>query len=163
MKKDALDMLKEDHKKVRALLSELVESTPRATKKRSRLLEQISQEIRVHTRIEEEIFYPAFIRSGNTRKENVQIFEAKEEHRAVTDLVLPDLESTRVDSDEFSGRAKVLKELIEHHAYEEEKEMFPKAKKLFSRKELQELGSKMQELKFSLQAENAQELEAAVA
>ena len=66
-----------------------------------------------------------------------------EEHRAAGDLVLPDLLQTQVDSEQFSGRAKVLKELVEHHVKEEDKTMFPRAKKLFSRQELAELGEQM--------------------
>ena len=59
-------------------------------------------------------------------------YEALEEHRAAGDLVLPDLLNTKPDSEQFSGRAKVLKELIEHHVMEEEGQMFKDAKKLFS-------------------------------
>ena len=56
-------------------------------------------------------------------------FEALEEHRAVDELVLPDLKNTDPASHQFSGRAKVLRELVEHHADEEEEEMFEMAKK----------------------------------
>jgi hypothetical protein len=70
-------------------------------------------------------------------------FEALEEHRAAGDLVLPDLLKTDVGSDQFSGRAKVLKELVEHHADEEEKEMFTRAQALMDKAQLQELGERM--------------------
>jgi hypothetical protein len=70
-------------------------------------------------------------------------FEALEEHRAAGDLVLPDLLRTDVSSDQFGGRAKVLKELVEHHADEEEKEMFPRAKALMDKAQLRELGERM--------------------
>jgi hypothetical protein len=77
-------------------------------------------------------------------------FEALEEHRAAGDLVLPDLLRTEPSSDEFSGRAKVLKELVEHHAGEEEKEMFPRARKLLDKAELAELGERMRARKKQL-------------
>ena len=67
-------------------------------------------------------------------------------------MVLPDLLKTAPDSEEFGGRAKVLKELIEHHAQEEEKEMFPRARQLFTAAELRELGERMQERKQALMA-----------
>lgn len=54
--------------------------------------------------------------------------------------MLPDLKATDPGSEKFSGRAKVLKELVEHHAKEEEKEMFPRAKELLSKEELNALG-----------------------
>ena len=77
-------------------------------------------------------------------------FEALEEHRAAGDLVLPDLLKTAITSDQFGGRAKVLKELIEHHADEEEKEMFPRARKLLDTATLAELGQRMQARKQEL-------------
>lgn len=150
MSKNAIDMLKEDHDKVRKLLKELTETTARAEKKRRELLEKIEQELQVHTHIEEEIFYPAFKAAGKSEHEKMY-FEAMEEHRAVDDLVLPDLRKTEPTSEKFSGRAKVLRELIEHHADEEEEEMFAKARKSMSREELEELGEQMARAKKDLQ------------
>lgn len=147
---DAIALLKKDHDTVEALLSELAASTPRAVKKRTDLLEKIRIELKAHTSIEEEIFYPAFKGKGNKSDDAQMYFEAMEEHRAAGDLVLPDLLSTAVDSEKFSGRAKVLKELVEHHADEEEKEMFPRAKKLLSKAELAALGEQMERRKAEL-------------
>jgi len=140
---NAIQLLKDDHKKVRGLLAELVATTARGTKKRSQLLAKIAEELRVHVAIEEEIFYPAFKAAGEKSDDDQMYFEALEEHRAAGELVLPDLEKTEPGSDKFSGRAKVLKELIEHHAGEEEKEMFPRARKLLSAAELNALGAQM--------------------
>jgi hemerythrin-like domain-containing protein len=138
MAKNAIELLKADHETVRKLLNEISETTERAEKTRGELLERIASELSVHTRIEEEIFYPA-LRDAGEKEESVMVYEAREEHRAVDELVLPDLEKTEVGSMEFSGRVKVLKELIEHHADEEEEEMFPKAEQLLSEAELEEL------------------------
>ena len=142
MAQNAIELLEADHKKVRELLSQLAESTTRAEKKRRQLLTRIEQELEVHTHIEEEIFYPAFKAAGNAEHKKMY-FEALEEHRAVDALVLPDLKKTDPTSEKFSGRAKVLKELIEHHADEEEQEMFKMARKSMSREDLQELGERM--------------------
>jgi hemerythrin-like domain-containing protein len=150
MVKNAIELLEADHEKVRELLSQLVESTSRAEKKRRELLAKIEQELHVHTHIEEEIFYPAFKAAGNSEHKKMY-FEALEEHRAVDELVLPDLKKTDPTSEKFSGRAKVLKELIEHHADEEEDEMFKLARKSMSREELQELGEKMEARKQEMQ------------
>ena len=143
MAQNAIELLKADHKKVRELLSQLVESTTRAEKKRRELLDKIEQELKVHTHIEEEIFYPAFKAAGNAEHKKMY-FEALEEHRAVEALVLPDLKKTDPTSEKFSGRAKVLKELVEHHADEEEEEMFKAARKAMSARQLEELGEQMQ-------------------
>jgi hemerythrin superfamily protein len=140
---NAIQLLKDDHKKVKGLLAELVATTARGTKKRSQLLATIAKELRAHVQIEEEIFYPAFKAAGEKSDDDQMYFEALEEHRAAGELVLPDLERTEPGSDKFSGRAKVLKELIEHHAGEEEKDMFPRARKLMSVAELNALGAQM--------------------
>jgi hemerythrin superfamily protein len=140
---NAIQLLKDDHTKVRALLAELESTTSRGTKKRTELLAKIGKELRAHAKIEEEIFYPAFKQAGEKSDDDKMYFEAKEEHRAVELLVLPDLEKTDPASECFGGRAKVLKELIEHHAGEEEKEMFPRARKLLDAAELKALGEQM--------------------
>jgi hemerythrin-like domain-containing protein len=150
---NAIQLLKEDHKKVRALLAELENTTPRGVKTRTQLLETIGKELRVHSQIEEEIFYPAFKAAREKSDDDKMYFEALEEHRAAGELVLPDLEKTEPGSDRFSGRAKVLKELVEHHADEEEKEMFPRARKLLSAAELNALGAQMAARKRELMAE----------
>jgi hemerythrin-like domain-containing protein len=150
---NAIQLLKEDHKKVRGLLADLESTTSRGTKKRTQLLATIATELRVHTKIEEEIFYPALRAAGEKNEDEKMYFEALEEHRAAGELVLPDLEKTAPDSEKFSGRAKVLKELVEHHADEEEKEMFPRARKLLSASELTALGAQMAARKRELMAE----------
>ena len=147
---DAITLLKQDHKTVRTMLNELAETTTRAKKSRTELLQKIKTELEAHTTIEEEIFYPAFKAAGEKADDNKMFFEALEEHRAAGDLVLPDLLGTDVTSDQFSGRAKVLKELVEHHADEEEKEMFPRAKALMDKAQLQELGERMARRKAEL-------------
>ena len=140
---DAITLLKQDHEKVRGLLTELADTTNRAEKTRTELLQKIAAEIKAHTTIEEEIFYPAFKAAGEKADDSKMFFEALEEHRAAGDLVLPDLLKTDVQSDQFGGRAKVLKELVEHHADEEEKEMFPRARELMDKAQLMDLGERM--------------------
>ena len=150
MGQNAIELLKADHDRVRELLGKLIHTTARAVKSRTDLLEKIESEVKIHTRLEEEIFYPAF-RDSDGKDHDEMFFEAKEEHRAVEALVLPDLKQTQPDSESFSGRAKVLKELIEHHAQEEEEEMFPEAQKSLSSDQLAELGERMSQRKKELQ------------
>jgi hemerythrin superfamily protein len=146
--KDAIAVLKADHRQVEGWFSQFKKS--RSTERKGELARKICGALRVHTTIEEEIFYPAFKEAGQKSDDDKMYFEALEEHRAAGDLVLPDLLNTEVTSEKFSGRAKVLKELVEHHADEEEKEMFPRAKKLLSRDELSELGERLRQRKAEL-------------
>ncbi|MBJ2220407.1 hemerythrin domain-containing protein [Pseudomonas sp. MF7453] len=143
---NAIDLLKADHERVKTLLTQLSESTERGVKKRTELLAKLEMEITLHTQLEEEILYPAFRKAGGKEQE-VMYHEAKEEHRTVDALVLPDLKQTEPSSTEFSGRVKVLKELLEHHIEEEESEMFPQAKKLLGKATLEELGTEMEAMK----------------
>ncbi|MGY3266472.1 hemerythrin domain-containing protein [Lysobacter sp. HA35] len=156
---NAIELLKADHEKVRGLLSQLTETTKRAEKTRTQLLEQIRLELDVHTQIEEEIFYPAFKEAVGEGDDEATVFEALEEHRAAGELVLPDLLATDVTSDRFSGRAKVLKELIEHHAKEEETDMFKTARQVLSREQLDELGTQMAARKKELMQMGAEQIE----
>lgn len=151
---NAIDLLKADHAKVKDILSQLSDSTERALKKRVELLGKLEMEITIHTRLEEEILYPAFKEAGG-KEQDIMYFEAKEEHRTVDSLVLPDLKQTDPGTPEFSGRVKVVKELLEHHIEEEETEMFPQAKKLLGKAKLDELGAQMEAMKASYKKEMA--------
>lgn len=146
---NAIDLLKADHDKVKGILSQLSESTDRAVKKRTELLEKLELEVSIHTQLEEEILYPAYKAAGG-KAEAEMYYEAKEEHRTVDSLVLPDLKGTDPTSPEFAGRVKVIKELLEHHIEEEETDMFPHAKKILGKAKLDELGDQMLTLKASL-------------
>jgi hemerythrin-like domain-containing protein len=145
---NAIDLLKADHQKVKAILAQLTESTDRATKKRTELLDKLEMEISIHTKLEEEILYPAFKQAGS-KEQDIMYFEAKEEHRTVDSLVLPDLKQTDPGTPEFAGRVKVVKELLEHHIEEEETELFPQAKKLLGKATLDDLGEQMESMKAS--------------
>jgi hemerythrin-like domain-containing protein len=149
--KDAITLLKEDHQKVRELLSELEDTTERASSKRQQLLATIEQELKIHTKIEEEIFYPAFRDAAQKKDDKDLYYEAIEEHHVV-DLVLPEIKDTDAGSEEFGAKAKVLKDLVEHHAEEEETEMFPRAEKLMDREELVRLGGELAKAKESMAA-----------
>ncbi|WP_260961430.1 hemerythrin domain-containing protein [Pseudomonas citri] len=149
---NAIDLLKADHEHVKAILTQLSESTDRAIKKRTDLLAKLEMEVSIHTRLEEDILYPAFKQAGG--KEVAEMYyEAKEEHRTVDSLVLPDLKATDPSQPEFAGRVKVVKELLEHHIQEEEKEMFPQARKLLGKAKLDTLGEKMETMKAQFKKE----------
>jgi len=146
---DAISMLKKDHQTVRQLLARLEKTTERSDRQREELLNQIENEVKVHTTIEEEIFYPAYKDAVRSKSDKELYFEAIEEHHVV-DLVMPEIKSTDPRSEEFRAKAKVLKDLIEHHAEEEETEMFPRARKLMDREELLRLGDQLAQAKESL-------------
>lgn len=147
---DAIALLKSDHEKVRGLLKKLESAAGKRPDSAVKLMEQIDREVKIHSQIEEEIFYPAFKEAARSKSDREMFFEAKEEHHVV-DLVMPEVREAEGNGEDFAAKAKVLKELIEHHADEEEKEMFPKARKLFDRDELRDLGARMETRKGELE------------
>ncbi len=148
---NAITLLKDDHKKVKAMLEELAETSDRATRKRDELRAQVALEIEAHAAIEEEIFYPAFLAALKKKEDAKLYYEAQEEHKAAK-IVLADLLKADPSTPSFHGKAKVLKDLILHHAKEEEAEMFPQARSLMDKQELDELGAKMEARKEALLA-----------
>lgn len=135
---DAIALLKQDHEKVRGLLESLEKATGA---RREKLFAQIDRELKVHTTIEEEIFYPAFREAAKKKDDQVMIYEAVQEHHMV-DVALPEAAEGE-NNEDLKAKAKVVKELVEHHADEEEQDMFPRARKLFDREELRALGERM--------------------
>jgi len=146
---DALTLLKEDHDKVKKLLSELESTTERGLKTRSDLFATIKGELTVHEIIEEEIFYPE-LRDHPKAKDIV--LEGYEEHHVV-DLLMGELESLDVGDETWGAKAVVMKENVEHHIEEEEGEMFQKARQVFDRAELDDLGQRMATRKASAKQE----------
>ncbi len=137
---DAVALLRADHKRLRQLLTDLKGAQTPA--RRQRVFEQVQDEIKAHTTIEEELFYPAFRDAAKTKKDRQMFHEATEEHHAA-DLVLKETGGAMHEPDVFAARAKVLKELVEHHAEEEETDMFPRARTLLLPSELRRLGEEM--------------------
>jgi iron-sulfur cluster repair protein YtfE (RIC family) len=141
---DALKLLQEQHREVRKLLEDLSSTTTRAEKTRARLLPELETKLRGHMRIEEEIFYPAFRDAAENEKEQQLFFEALDEHRAA-EMELDELCKQEVTDVRFSAKAKVLKDMVEHHLDEEEKILFPKVRELFEKEQLSDLGAQMLE------------------
>jgi hemerythrin superfamily protein len=147
---NAITMLKADHATVKRLLRELGETSDRGTKQRERLLAEIEREVKIHSQLEEELFYPTFKKVAEDTEGEELFYEATEEHHVV-DMVLPELKATSPKAPEFKAKSSVLKELIEHHIREEEGEMFAQARRLMDDQQLRELGDAMQARKETLQ------------
>ncbi len=140
---DALELLKTDHDRMKELLTRGEETTERAEKGRTELFATIKRELTIHEQIEEEIFYPALRDHPNARD---IVLEGYEEHHVV-DTILGEMERVPVTDETWTAKFKVAKENIEHHIQEEESEMFSAARKVFDRDELEQLGTRMAELK----------------
>jgi Hemerythrin HHE cation binding domain len=140
---DAIALLKADHDKVKKMLADGEATTERGEKTRTELFAKLKEEMVLHERIEEEIFYPA-LKEHPKAKEIV--LEGFEEHHVV-DEIMGELETTDVTDEQWGAKFKVMKENIEHHIEEEEGAMFKQARQVFDTDELEQLGARMEELK----------------
>jgi hemerythrin superfamily protein len=148
---DAIALLKADHREVERLFGEF--ETARSADRKSELATRICAALRVHTAIEEEIFYPAFLEAT----EETEIHhEAEIEHEGAKRLI-DEIERTGSDDDHFDARVTVLQEMIRHHVKEEEQRngMFSKAQS--SEMDLRSLGRQLEERKLELIGESAEE------
>ena len=136
---NAIDLLKKQHKEVKSLFKKMEKTG--AGRERRELLDQIASALQGHTTIEEEMFYPA-VKDLETKKAEEMVAEALEEHHVVK-LVLAELPELDVEDEQFEAKMTVLSELVEHHADEEEEEMFKTAKKI-GEDELEDLGTRME-------------------
>ena len=131
---DAIELLKTQHAEVRSLFDKIEAGHDRD--ELHDMLGRIADKLTLHTRLEEEILYPALKSLAEE-----MVLEAYEEHHVV-DLVLRAVPAIDVEAESFKAKMTVLCELIEHHVAEEEKEMFPLATRLGAEK-LAELGAQM--------------------
>ena len=135
---DPIQLLKKQHREVESLFKK-VEKAENASERRE-LLRRIAQDLGLHMKIEEEMFYPA-VRQLDTKKAEEMVLESYEEH-GVVKLVLEQLPKVDPEDERFHAKMTVLQELIEHHVEEEEKEMFKLARRLDD-EDLEELGDRM--------------------
>lgn len=147
---DALELLKRDHREVEQLFRKFEQS--KDENERSALAERVCLMLKVHTQIEEELFYPAL--RGKLDEEMLN--EAVVEHASAKKLIA-EIEAADADDTFLEAKVKVLQEQIEHHVQEEENEMFPKVRK--TDLDLAAVGSELAERKMSLMAQLGAELE----
>jgi hemerythrin-like domain-containing protein len=141
-------MLKEQHDEVRALFKEYENAGEGAHATRKKLIDEAGRKLDVHAKLEEKIFYPA-CEELEDEKARKMVGESLEEHLIVKRLI-KELEGLKGTDEKFESKATVLKESVEHHADEEESDLFPAAEKEFDDERLRELGREMTNLKRQL-------------
>jgi hemerythrin superfamily protein len=145
-KADAVALLKADHRQVEEWFSQFEKA--RSTSKKQQLAANICSALTVHTAIEEEIFYPAFIEATGDKDMH---HEAIVEHAGAKNLIA-EIQGMSADDDYFDAKVTVLSEMIKHHVKEEEQPggMFAEARK--STLDLQTLGEQLMARKEELEA-----------
>lgn len=142
---NAIALLKGDHRTVEDLFEEY-EHARRADRKQA-IVQQICEELTVHAQLEEQAFYPA-AQKALGEKDSDLVEEAKVEHSSLKWLI-EQIEGESSDSELYAAKVTVLKEYVQHHVGEEEKEMFPKLRR--TDLDLDALGKVLMETKAQLQ------------
>jgi hemerythrin superfamily protein len=148
----ATDLLKKDHESVKKMFADFEKMADKAQQKRSLLAQEICETLRVHAAIEEALFYPA-VREVRDKQAKFDVEEALQEHKQIK-AAMADIIKADGAEPAFAAKMKVLKEDVEHHAQEEEEEIFKEAHKLGAER-LEELGEELQARKNKLQASAA--------
>jgi hemerythrin superfamily protein len=144
--KDAVALLRADHAAVLDLF-EKFEKMKSDGPQKAQLVGMICDELTIHTRIEEEIFYPA---AREALEDEDLLDEADVEHAGAKELIAQ-LRQANPGDDHYDAKVTVLGEYIKHHVKEEHSEMFPQCKK--ADMDLKQLGRQMAERKTQLKQE----------
>jgi hemerythrin superfamily protein len=144
MSTDAIVLLKEDHKRMRKLFTQFQSAGEDATARKGDIVKDIIEALTVHTYIENEVMYPEVRKLLPDLEDDV--LESYEEHH-VADVLCAELHAMRPDDERFDAKTTVLIENVTHHVDEEELDWFPKVREGLSRKQLQEIGARMIELR----------------
>ncbi len=144
MSTDAIVLLKEDHQEIREQFRRFADAGPNAHAAKGKIVDKIIELLTVHTYIENEVMYPE-VRKLLPDLEG-DVLESYEEHH-VADLLTAEIAAMSPDAERFDAKVTVLIENVSHHMDEEEQDWFPKVREGLGRKDLQEIGARMIELK----------------
>lgn len=142
--KDALTLLEDDHKSVEALFAKFEKAGQRAYKTKRGLVDHITEELSVHSYIEEQVLYPAA--REEVTKARGDVLEALEEHHVVK-WQLNELVGLPAEDERFTAKVTVLIENVRHHVKEEESELFPLLRSAMDRTRLEALGVELEKAK----------------
>jgi hypothetical protein len=143
---DALQLLRQDHNKVKDLFQRFEKTEDRSQKKK--IADEAIMELEVHAQIEEEIFYPSLKKQLG----DVDLLHEAEEEHHVAEMLMEELKTMRLNDKSFDAKFMVLAENVKHHIGEEEGELFPKAAEA-GRQTLDRVGQKLMERKMELMEE----------
>jgi hemerythrin superfamily protein len=147
---DALDLLTADHNRVRGLFARFrAAKEAEDTATMATLAATMFEDLRVHTKIEERAFYPS-VREADEELADI-VTEGIEEHHVV-DVLMEEAEQLDPSDPAWAAKVTVLIENVEHHADEEETEMFPQVRKATDAATRQQWGERLERAKVELGA-----------
>src|SRR5437762_13838729 len=142
MSSDAIVILKADHKEIRGLFRKFQAAGDTAVKTKERIAGKIIELLTVHTYLENEVMYPE-VRALLPELED-DVLESYEEHH-VADVLCAELAAMPAGAERFDAKATVLIENVTHHIEEEENDWFPKVRAGLGRRQLRDIGAKLEQ------------------
>lgn len=143
---NAIELLKQDHRQAAAMMQQLAGADQGGQGKNpqhTEIFNDLKQALTLHTQMEEQVFYPAMEEFDEAKH---PIGEAYREHDQV-DTLLDELSAHSPEQQEFQSKLQELRQAVEHHVEEEERDIFPLAQQLCDQQRLQEMGRQMEQMK----------------
>jgi hemerythrin superfamily protein len=145
---DALRLLEQQHDEVKQLFKQIEKAEGQAAAK---LFSDIRERLTLHEELEEKHLYPQLKEDD---KAGDVVLESYQEHH-VMDLLMEEIGKLKPEDEAFQPKVKVLQENTEHHIEEEEKELFPRVRKVWDTDKREQVGRKMEEMKRSREGRKA--------
>jgi len=133
--RNILDLLKQDHEKARYLFDRIEKSHKKEPAALQKLFAELEEELEVHMEGEERFFYSALEQHEEARD---KVLEGYEEHQVAKTLI-GTFSSLATDDERWRAKVAVLKEVVEHHLQEEEKDIFKLARKALDKNQMLEM------------------------
>ena len=138
---DPVQMLTEDHQKVRALFGKF--ESAKSPREEQQIAQTVFTELQVHSALEKEMFYPAMRQAGN--QDDKDLVEHSYHDHAEAEALIARLKEMQATDVQFGATFRKLRDAVLEHAQEEEEQMFPDAEKFIGAERLPQLGQQMQE------------------
>ena len=128
-----LQMLKDDHDRLRKLLEDIESFDENAVEKRKKAASELFLELEIHIRLEEEILYPSALEVFDKKGKPLRI--AVEEHQRMKTW-MKNLKELSPNDEEYKIQFSLFREALKHHLEEEEKELFPQTENLLNKESM---------------------------
>jgi len=144
--------IKKDHETIRKLIKELEKAIEEKTADRQIIFDQLAAEVLAHSKAEEDVLYEALLKEDE-EKMTKKIEEGKEEHH-VAEILIAEMRSLSPDDSKWQAKLEVLRESLEHHLNEEEKDILRPSKSMIDKEDATQMSEEFREEKAEIKEKN---------
>jgi iron-sulfur cluster repair protein YtfE (RIC family) len=142
---DAIQFLKQEHKKAKAGLKKVLKASPDT---RGDLWNELQPELEAHEQIEDACLYGPLARGAGKVDAKLAAWRAKHQKEVErVEALVGQLESLDPAEAAWVAKVRAIGTSLEKHIREEEQDIFPRIGKVWDRKQLAEAGAEMKEMK----------------